>query len=93
MSTLLVLSHSSVLRCGIAVTPITNWRLYGKLIQDFTITLSLVIVMTYEYPVKRKIYVMKALKGNISAGVLPVLRNPLALIGRVQNDQNAHNAF
>uniref|UniRef100_A0AAX7U4K0 Dipeptidyl-peptidase 10 (Non-functional) n=1 Tax=Astatotilapia calliptera TaxID=8154 RepID=A0AAX7U4K0_ASTCA len=30
LSTLLVLSHSSVLRCGIAVTPITNWRLYGS---------------------------------------------------------------
>lgn len=32
LSTLLVLSHSSVFRCGIAVAPITDWRLYGKLI-------------------------------------------------------------
>uniref|UniRef100_A0A668UTM2 Dipeptidyl-peptidase 10 (inactive) n=1 Tax=Oreochromis aureus TaxID=47969 RepID=A0A668UTM2_OREAU len=43
LSTLLVLSHSSVFRCGIAVAPITNWRLYGKLIQDFAKTLSPVI--------------------------------------------------
>ncbi|XP_040913929.1 inactive dipeptidyl peptidase 10-like [Toxotes jaculatrix] len=30
LSSLLVLSHSSVLKCGIAVAPITNWRLYGS---------------------------------------------------------------
>uniref|UniRef100_A0A3Q4MMF7 Inactive dipeptidyl peptidase 10-like n=1 Tax=Neolamprologus brichardi TaxID=32507 RepID=A0A3Q4MMF7_NEOBR len=45
LSTLLVLSHPSVLRCGIAVAPITNWRLYGKLIQDFTNN----IVTSYSY--------------------------------------------
>ncbi|XP_069554833.1 inactive dipeptidyl peptidase 10-like [Brachyistius frenatus] len=30
LSSLLLLSHSSVFRCGIAVAPITNWRLYGS---------------------------------------------------------------
>lgn len=49
--------------------------------------------MTYEYHVKWKIQVMKALKGNISARVLPVLRNPLAVIGWAHNAYNAHNAF
>ncbi|XP_070694436.1 inactive dipeptidyl peptidase 10-like [Pempheris klunzingeri] len=30
LSSLLLLSHSSTFRCGIAVAPITNWRLYGS---------------------------------------------------------------
>lgn len=30
LSTLLLLSYSSVFKCGIAVAPITNWRLYGE---------------------------------------------------------------
>nr|XP_046259544.1 inactive dipeptidyl peptidase 10-like [Scatophagus argus] len=30
LSSLLLLSHSSVFRCGIAAAPITNWRLYGS---------------------------------------------------------------
>eukprot|EP00064_Thunnus_orientalis_P003779 superscaffoldBa00000322_g3790 len=30
LASLLLLSHSSVFRCGIAVAPITNWRLYGS---------------------------------------------------------------
>ncbi|KAM9347061.1 inactive dipeptidyl peptidase 10-like [Symphorus nematophorus] len=30
LSSLLLLTQSSVLRCGIAVAPITNWRLYGS---------------------------------------------------------------
>ncbi|XP_037343583.2 inactive dipeptidyl peptidase 10-like [Pungitius pungitius] len=30
ISTLLLLSHSSMFRCGIAVAPITNWRLHGS---------------------------------------------------------------
>ncbi|XP_076603008.1 inactive dipeptidyl peptidase 10-like [Chaetodon auriga] len=30
LSSLLLLSHSSVFQCGIAVAPITNWRLYGS---------------------------------------------------------------
>ncbi|CAB1447086.1 unnamed protein product [Pleuronectes platessa] len=30
MSSLLLLSHSSRFKCGIAVAPITNWRLYGS---------------------------------------------------------------
>ncbi|XP_030284917.1 inactive dipeptidyl peptidase 10-like [Sparus aurata] len=30
LSTLLLLSYSSVFKCGIAVAPITNWRLYGS---------------------------------------------------------------
>ncbi|XP_051260372.1 inactive dipeptidyl peptidase 10-like isoform X1 [Dicentrarchus labrax] len=30
LSSLLLLSHSSMFRCGIAVAPITNWRLYGS---------------------------------------------------------------
>ncbi|KAF3842712.1 hypothetical protein F7725_001561 [Dissostichus mawsoni] len=29
LSSLLLLSHSSMFQCGIAVAPITNWRLYG----------------------------------------------------------------
>ncbi|CAJ1078651.1 inactive dipeptidyl peptidase 10-like isoform X1 [Xyrichtys novacula] len=30
LSSLLLLSHSSLFQCGIAVAPITNWRLYGS---------------------------------------------------------------
>ncbi|KAM7407887.1 hypothetical protein PAMA_003580 [Pampus argenteus] len=30
LSSLLLLSYSSVVKCGIAVAPITNWRLYGS---------------------------------------------------------------
>ncbi|XP_037645724.1 inactive dipeptidyl peptidase 10-like [Sebastes umbrosus] len=30
LSSLLLLSHSSMFKCGIAVAPITNWRLYGS---------------------------------------------------------------
>ncbi|XP_033990443.1 inactive dipeptidyl peptidase 10-like [Trematomus bernacchii] len=30
LSSLLLLSHSSMFQCGIAVAPITNWRLYGS---------------------------------------------------------------
>ncbi|XP_034550115.1 inactive dipeptidyl peptidase 10-like isoform X1 [Notolabrus celidotus] len=30
LSTLLLLSHSSLVHCGIAVAPITNWKLYGS---------------------------------------------------------------
>eukprot|EP00066_Takifugu_rubripes_P022706 XP_011611972.1 PREDICTED: inactive dipeptidyl peptidase 10-like [Takifugu rubripes] len=30
VSSLLLLSHSSMFRCGIAVAPITNWKLYGS---------------------------------------------------------------
>uniref|UniRef100_A0A665UXF0 Dipeptidyl-peptidase 10 (inactive) n=1 Tax=Echeneis naucrates TaxID=173247 RepID=A0A665UXF0_ECHNA len=30
LSSLLLLTHSSMFKCGIAVAPITNWRLYGK---------------------------------------------------------------
>ncbi|XP_026152292.1 inactive dipeptidyl peptidase 10-like [Mastacembelus armatus] len=30
LSSLLLLSHSSVFKCGIAVAPITNWSLYGS---------------------------------------------------------------
>ncbi|XP_041856908.1 inactive dipeptidyl peptidase 10-like [Melanotaenia boesemani] len=30
LATLLLLSHSSVLKCGIAVAPIIDWRLYGS---------------------------------------------------------------
>ncbi|KAM3607698.1 uncharacterized protein V6R79_012214 [Siganus canaliculatus] len=30
LSSLLLLSHSSMFRCGIAVAPVTNWRLYGS---------------------------------------------------------------
>ncbi|XP_013881529.1 inactive dipeptidyl peptidase 10 [Austrofundulus limnaeus] len=30
LSTLLLLSHSSMFQCGVAVAPITNWRLYGS---------------------------------------------------------------
>uniref|UniRef100_A0A3B5BIP1 Inactive dipeptidyl peptidase 10-like n=1 Tax=Stegastes partitus TaxID=144197 RepID=A0A3B5BIP1_9TELE len=31
LSSVLLLSHSSMFRCGIAVAPITNWKLYGKM--------------------------------------------------------------
>ncbi|XP_029385720.1 inactive dipeptidyl peptidase 10-like [Echeneis naucrates] len=30
LSSLLLLTHSSMFKCGIAVAPITNWRLYGS---------------------------------------------------------------
>ncbi|XP_015252483.1 PREDICTED: inactive dipeptidyl peptidase 10-like, partial [Cyprinodon variegatus] len=30
LSSLLLLSHSSQIKCGVAVAPITNWRLYGS---------------------------------------------------------------
>ncbi|KAM4561757.1 inactive dipeptidyl peptidase 10-like [Fundulus diaphanus] len=30
LSSLLLLSHSSVIKCGVAVAPVTNWRLYGS---------------------------------------------------------------
>lgn len=30
LSSLLLLSHSSTFKCGIAVAPIANWRLYGE---------------------------------------------------------------
>uniref|UniRef100_A0A3Q2FN64 Inactive dipeptidyl peptidase 10-like n=1 Tax=Cyprinodon variegatus TaxID=28743 RepID=A0A3Q2FN64_CYPVA len=30
LSSLLLLSHSSQIKCGVAVAPITNWRLYGE---------------------------------------------------------------
>ncbi|XP_041663100.1 inactive dipeptidyl peptidase 10-like [Cheilinus undulatus] len=30
LSSVLLLSHSSLFRCGIAVAPITNWKLYGS---------------------------------------------------------------
>lgn len=33
LSSLLLLSHSSVFQCGIAVAPITNWKLYGEITQ------------------------------------------------------------
>lgn len=44
LSSLLLLSHSSVFQCGIAVAPITNWRLYGEItefIQWWNITHAL----------------------------------------------------
>uniref|UniRef100_A0A3Q1J4D9 Dipeptidyl peptidase like 10 n=1 Tax=Anabas testudineus TaxID=64144 RepID=A0A3Q1J4D9_ANATE len=31
LSSLMLLSHSSLFECGIAVAPITNWRLYGEM--------------------------------------------------------------
>ncbi|MED6237122.1 hypothetical protein ATANTOWER_019293, partial [Ataeniobius toweri] len=30
LSSLLLLSHSSVIKCGVAIAPVTNWRLYGS---------------------------------------------------------------
>uniref|UniRef100_A0A3Q2Q0P8 Dipeptidylpeptidase IV N-terminal domain-containing protein n=1 Tax=Fundulus heteroclitus TaxID=8078 RepID=A0A3Q2Q0P8_FUNHE len=38
LSSLLLLSHSSVIKCGVAVAPVTNWRLY-----DFYFRLNRVI--------------------------------------------------
>ncbi|XP_058478976.1 inactive dipeptidyl peptidase 10-like [Solea solea] len=35
VSSLLLLSHSSVFKCGIAVAPITNWRLYGSTAEKY----------------------------------------------------------
>uniref|UniRef100_A0A672IYG3 Dipeptidyl peptidase like 10 n=1 Tax=Salarias fasciatus TaxID=181472 RepID=A0A672IYG3_SALFA len=30
LSTVLLLSHNSVFQCGVAVAPVTNWKLYGE---------------------------------------------------------------
>ncbi|KAM9364846.1 inactive dipeptidyl peptidase 10-like [Pholidichthys leucotaenia] len=34
LSSLLLLSHSRLFKCGIAVAPITNWRLYGSAVTE-----------------------------------------------------------
>ncbi|KAK2906380.1 hypothetical protein Q8A73_010323 [Channa argus] len=34
LSSLLLLSHSSLFKCGIAVAPIANWRLYGSAVTE-----------------------------------------------------------
>uniref|UniRef100_A0A8C5DXU3 Inactive dipeptidyl peptidase 10-like n=1 Tax=Gouania willdenowi TaxID=441366 RepID=A0A8C5DXU3_GOUWI len=34
LSSLMMLSHASVFKCGIAVAPITNWRLYGSAVSE-----------------------------------------------------------
>ncbi|XP_026231663.1 inactive dipeptidyl peptidase 10-like [Anabas testudineus] len=34
LSSLMLLSHSSLFECGIAVAPITNWRLYGSAVAE-----------------------------------------------------------
>lgn len=41
VSSLLLLSHSSLFKCGVAVAPITNWRLYGEIIYTYRINLEL----------------------------------------------------
>uniref|UniRef100_A0A3Q3GR23 Dipeptidyl peptidase like 10 n=1 Tax=Labrus bergylta TaxID=56723 RepID=A0A3Q3GR23_9LABR len=37
LSSVLLLSHSPLFKCGIAVAPITNWRLYGKTEREYTV--------------------------------------------------------
>lgn len=63
LSTLLVLSHSSVFRCGIAVAPITNWRLYGSAFSE----------KYFGYPAKEDHkYQISSLLSNITGPASPL---------------------
>uniref|UniRef100_A0A673B3K0 Dipeptidyl-peptidase 10 (Non-functional) n=1 Tax=Sphaeramia orbicularis TaxID=375764 RepID=A0A673B3K0_9TELE len=37
LCSVLLLSYSSMFKCGVAVAPITNWRLYGKMVTLWTL--------------------------------------------------------
>ncbi|XP_055361171.1 inactive dipeptidyl peptidase 10-like isoform X2 [Betta splendens] len=58
LSSIMILSHSSLFECGIAVAPITNWRLYGSAVAE----------KYFGYPVKEDHkYQISSLLGNITA--------------------------
>ncbi|KAF3695169.1 Inactive dipeptidyl peptidase 10 Dipeptidyl peptidase IV-related protein 3 [Channa argus] len=62
LSSLLLLSHSSLFKCGIAVAPIANWRLYGSAVTE----------KYFGFPVKEnhKYKVKTIVKGNFCVDCL-----------------------
>ncbi|XP_029968486.1 inactive dipeptidyl peptidase 10 [Salarias fasciatus] len=58
LSTVLLLSHNSVFQCGVAVAPVTNWKLYGSALAE----------KYFGFPVKEdQKYQVSSLLSNITA--------------------------